>query len=258
LVGSHDLAARAGGFAGGLDYHLTRDTVVGFALAGGGTNWDLAQGLGGGKSDAFQAGVYGASRFGPVYLAAAFAFTNHWMSTERVAALGDHLTASFNAQSLGGRIEGGYRLGMPAGGITPYAAVQAQSFRTPSYSEIDVSGGGFGLAYNARTASDTRSELGARFDHAVALDPSKLLTLRGRLAWAHDWVSDPTLAAVFQTLPGASFIVNGATPAKDSALASAGAELRLASGVALLGRFDGELATRSSTYAGTGTLRYTW
>ncbi len=55
--------------------------------------------------------------------------------------------------------------------------------------------------------------------------------MRARVAWAHDWISDPSLAAVFQTLPGASFIVNGATPAKNSALASAGAEHRLANGV---------------------------
>ena len=52
-------------------------------------------------------------------------------------------------------------------------------------------------------------------------------------------MSDPTLAAVFQALPGASFLVNGATPAKNSALTSAGAELRLANGVSLLGKFDG-------------------
>jgi uncharacterized protein with beta-barrel porin domain len=71
-------------------------------------------------------------------------------------------------------------------------------------------------------------------------------------------VSDPSLAAAFQTLPGASFIVNGAIPAKDSALVSAGGELRLASGVTLLGKFDGEFAPHSSTYAGTGTVRYTW
>jgi hypothetical protein len=83
-------------------------------------------------------------------------------------------------------------------------------------------------------------------------------TLRTRVAWAHDWISDPTLAAVFQTLPGASFIVNGATPAKNSALTSAGAELRLANGVTLVGKFDGEFASHSSTYAGTGTVRYTW
>jgi outer membrane autotransporter protein len=258
VLGSHDLSARTAGFAGGLDYRLTPDTVAGFALAGGGTNWSLAQGLGGGKSDAFQAGVYGATRWGPAYLAAAFAYANHWMSTDRFAFAGDHLTAEFNAQSFGGRLEGGYRFATFYGGVTPYAAIQAQSLRTPSYSETDVNGGGFALAYNSRTGIDTRSELGARFDRVLALYTNAVLALRGRLAWAHDWVSDPTLAAVFQTLPGASFIVNGAIPAKDSALVSAGAEYRLASGLTLLAKFDGEFANRSSTYAGTGTLRYAW
>jgi uncharacterized protein with beta-barrel porin domain len=63
---------------------------------------------------------------------------------------------------------------------------------------------------------------------------------------------------VFQALPGANFVVNGAAPAKNSALASAGTELRLANGISLLGKFDGEFASRSSTYAGTGTVRYAW
>src|SRR5262249_8091785 len=246
VTGSHDLSASTAGYAGGLDYHLSRDSVVGVALAGGGTNWGLAQGLGGGKSDAFQAGLYGATRSGPAYLAAAFDFTNHWMSTDRFAFAGDPLTARFNAQSLGARVEGGYRFGVPIGGITPYAAVQVQSFRTPSYSEVDTNGGGFALSYNSRTATDTRSELGARFDRTLALYTNAVLALRARLAWAHDWVSDPTFAAVFQTLPGPSFIVNGATPAKDSALTSAGVEYRLAHGVTLLARFDGEFASHAS------------
>ena len=164
---------------------------LGFALAGGGTNWSLAQGLGGGRSDAFQAGVYGATRSGPAYVAAAFAYTNHWMSTDRFAFAGDHLTASFKAQSFGARVEGGYRFATMFGGLTPYAAVQAQNFRTPSYSETDVNGGGFALAYHGRTGTDTRSELGARFDRLLAINPNAVLTLRARLAWAHDWVSDP-------------------------------------------------------------------
>ncbi|MGZ3351731.1 MAG: autotransporter outer membrane beta-barrel domain-containing protein, partial [Xanthobacteraceae bacterium] len=258
IIGSHDLSARTAGFAGGLDYRLTPDTVVGFALASGGTNWSLGQGLGGGKSDAFQAGVYGATRWGAAYLAASLAFTNHWMSTDRFAFAGDHLTASFNAQSLGARLESGYRFATAFGGLAPYAAIQAQSFRTPSYSETDVTGGGFALGYADRTATDIRSELGTRFDRLLALNPNAMLALRARLGWAHDWVSDPSLSAVFQTLPGASFIVNGATPARDSALASAGIELRLPNGVSLLGKFDGEFAGHSSTYAGTGTVRYAW
>ena len=257
-LGSHNLSANAAGFAAGFDYHLTPNTVVGLALAGGGTSWSLENGLGGGKSDAFQAGVYGATRWGAAYVAAALSFTNHWMSTDRFAFAGDHLTASFNAQSFGARVESGYRFATIFGGLTPYAAIQAQNFRTPGYSETDVNGGGFGLAYAGRTGTDTRSELGARFDRLLALNPNAVLTLRARLAWAHDWVSDPVLAAAFQALPGASFIVNGATLAKNSALASAGTELRLANGVTLLGKFDGEFASRSTTYAGTGTIRYSW
>jgi uncharacterized protein with beta-barrel porin domain len=228
VVGSHDLAARAAGGAAGFDYHLSRDSVVGVALAGGGTDWSLAQGLGGGKSDAFQAGVYGATRWGPAYLAATLAFTNHWMSTDRFAFAGDHLTARFNAQSFGGRVEGGYRFATIYGGLTPYAAIQAQSFHTPGYSEADLNAGGFALGFNSRNATDTRSELGGRFDRLLLLNPEAALMLRARVAWAHDWVSDPTLVPVFQALPGASFIVNGATLARNSALTSAGAELRLA------------------------------
>ena len=257
ITGSHDLSARAVGFAAGLDYRLTPDTVAGFALAGGGTDWSLSQGLGGGKSDALQAGVYGATRSGPAYLAAAFAFANHWMSTDRFA-VGDHLTANFNAQSYGGRLEGGYRFATIYGGITPYAAIQGQSFHTPGYTETDTIANGFGLAFASRDAADNRSELGARFDRVLALYSNAVLALRGRVAWAHDWVSDPTLLPVFQALPGASFIVDGATPAKNSALTSAGAELRLANGVTLLAKFDGEFAAHSSTYAGTGTVRYRW
>jgi len=257
VVGSHDLSARTAGGAAGLDYHLSRDSVVGVALAGGGTNWSLAQGLGGGRSDAFQAGVYGKTASGPAYVAASFAYAEHWMSTDRVAFASDHLMANFNARSYGGRIETGYRLASPSVAVTPYAAIQAQAFATPAFSENDPSGG-FGLTFAAHTATDTRGEIGARFDHAMALDPTSLLMLRAKLGYAHDWVSDPSLAAVFQALPGASFIVNGATPARDSGLASAGAELRFANGLALGAKFDGEFAVRSETYAGTATVRYTW
>jgi autotransporter-associated beta strand protein len=258
VIGSHDLSARTAGFATGFDYRLTPDSVLGFALAGGGTNWSLSQGLGGGRSDALQAGIYGATRWGSAYVAADFAFTNHWMSTDRFAFAADHLRADFNAQSYGGRLEGGYRFETPFVGVAPYAAIQAQSFHTPSYSETGTIPDGFALALGSRDASDTRSELGARFDRAWAVSPGAVLALRGRFAWAHDWVSDPTLMPLFQSLPGASFVVNGAAPPHDSALTSLGAELRFANGITLLAKFDGEFGSNSSTYAGTGTIRYTW
>jgi uncharacterized protein with beta-barrel porin domain len=256
-VGSNTFTANTYGFAAGMDYHPAPDTILGFALAGGGTNWSLAQALGSGRSDAFQAGIYGTQYFGPAYVSGALALANNWMTTNRIA-LGDQLTASFNAQSFGGRLEAGYRYAVqPAIGVAPYAAVQAQTVHTPAYSETDLTAGGFGLTFAAMNATDTRGELGARFDALTALNGMPLI-LRSRLAWAHDWVSNPALTAVFQALPGASFVVNGAPLPANSALASAGAELKLNPHLSLLGQFDGEFARSSQTYAGTGTLRYTW
>jgi uncharacterized protein with beta-barrel porin domain len=103
--------------------------------------------------------------------------------------------------------------------------VQAQNFHTPTYSETDITGGGSGLIYAAHNATDTRSELGARFDRPILVNWNAVLALRGKVAWAHDWITDPSLMPTFEALPGASFIVNGATPAKNSALTSAAAEL---------------------------------
>ena len=197
---------------------------------------------------------------GPAYLAAALAFANNWFTTNRTA-LGDQLTASFQGQSYAARLEGGYRFAVPmyrgAAGVTPYAAIRMQRFHTPAYSETDLTGGGFGLSYNAMNGTDTRSELGARFDDLTALGTMPLV-LRGKLAWAHDWVSNPALNASFVSLPGTSFTVNGAPIAHDSALTSAGAQLFFAPNWSLLAKFDGEFASGHQLYAGSGTLRYTW
>ena len=259
-IGSNNVIARDNGYAAGMDYLLSPDAVAGFSLAGGGTNWGLAQGFGGGRSDAFMAGMDGRVHSGSAYLGGALAFADHWFTTNR-SALGDQLTARFNGQSYGARVEAGYRQAMPAGaaliGITPYAALQAQLFHTPTYSETDLSGGGFGLSYAAMSATDTRSELGARFDSLTAFNGMPLL-LRGRLAWAHDWVSTPALSAAFQALPGSSFLVNGAPAPANSALTSIGGDLKITPSWSLRAKFDGEFAPGSQTYSATGTLRHQW
>ena len=58
-------------------------------------------------------------------------------------------------------------MGAPGVGITPYAAVQTQTFWTPTYSEVDANGGGFGLTYNARSATDERAAARVAKDAAL-------------------------------------------------------------------------------------------
>ncbi|HLH88180.1 MAG TPA: autotransporter outer membrane beta-barrel domain-containing protein [Xanthobacteraceae bacterium] len=181
-------------------------------------------------------------------------------TTDRMA-LGDQLHATFQGQSCAARVEVGYRFALSVAahpiGIAPYAALQAQKFRTPAYQEADLTGGGLGLSYAAMNGADTRSELGGRFDKRTTIDAMPLM-LRARLAWAHDWANSPGLNASFESLAGASFTVFGAPVPHHSTLTSVSAQLFFTPRWSLLAKFDGEFAHDSEGYAGTGTLRFTW
>jgi len=115
----------------------------------------------------------------------------------------------------------------------------------------------FALGYAAKSVTDSRSELGLRSDKSFATETG-ILTLRGRLAWAHDYNPDRSLLSTFQTLPGASFVVNGAKQASDSALTTASIEWRWGNHWSAAAIFEGEYSNVTTSYAGKGNLRYQW
>ena len=246
---------------GGADYKITPNTLIGFALAGGGTNYSLSDALGTGRSDLFQAGVFGRQNIGAAYLSAALAYGWHDVTTNRTVAVagGDVLQARFRAETFSGRFEGGYRFATPFAGITPYVAAQAISFSLPAYAEQVLGGAGvFALNYAAQTTTATRTELGLRSDKSFAVQDG-IFTLRGRAAWAHDYNNDRAVTAVFQALPGAAaFVVNGARANPDGALVSAGAEMKWLSGFSLAATFEGEFSGNTTSYAGKGVAKYSW
>jgi uncharacterized protein with beta-barrel porin domain len=261
-AGSNNTASSIYGTAVGADYRFSPDTLAGFALAGGGTNFSV-NGLGSGRSDLFQAGAFVRHTAGPAYVSAALAYGWQDVTTDRTLTIAgtDHLRAEFNANAWSGRAEGGYRLVAPwAGGVglTPYAAGQFTTFDLPAYAEGALSGANtFALSYAAKSVTDPRSELGLRTDKSFAL-PNSILTLRGRAAWAHDYNPDRSIGATFQTLPGASFVVNGAALAADSALVTASAEMKWMNGWSTAATFEGEFSDVTRSYAGKGVVRYAW
>jgi len=260
-IGSHSASSGAAGFAAGADYHVAPDAMLGFALAGGGASWSLADGFGGGRSSVFQAGLYGAKEFGPAYVSGALAAGDYLVSTSRTAMLagGDVFTANYNAQGFGARLESGYHLPFAPLTLTPYAALQAQAFETPAYRESAVNGATlFALNYASQSATETRFELGASADKTIAFADGDAVKLFGRLAFAHDWQSNPEMTATFLSLPTASFVVNGAREAPDLALVTAGVEWRIARNWTLSAKFDGEFGAGSQTYGATGRIGYVW
>jgi autotransporter-associated beta strand protein len=258
-LGSNSATARAFGFAAGLDYRISPATIVGFALAGGGTNFGVT-GFGTGRSDLFQAGAFVRHTMGAAYVTAAAAYGWQDVTTDRTVTIAgvDRLRAEFNANAYSGRVEGGYRFATPWMGITPYAAGQFTTYQLPAYAEQVLSGGGmFALNYAAKDVTASRTELGIRTDRSFAVQ-NGILTLRGRAAWAHDFNTDRNVTALFQTLPGASFIVNGAAQAHDSALATASAEMKWLNGFSLAATFEGQFSDVTNSYAGKGVMRYSW
>jgi autotransporter-associated beta strand protein len=259
-LGSNTATSRIFGTAVGADYRFSPSTLAGFALAGGGTNFSIANGLGSGRSDLFQAGGFVRHTVGPAYISAALAYGWQEVTTDRTVAIAgiDQLHARFNANAFTGRLEGGYRFLTGWAGLTPYAAGQFTTFSLPAYAEQVLAGGNaFALSYASKDVTASRSELGLRSDRSFALQ-NAVLTLRGRAAWAHDFNADRNIAATFQALPGASFVVNGAAPARDAALTTASAELKWASGFSVAGTFEGDFSNVTRSYAGKGVVRYAW
>jgi outer membrane autotransporter protein len=208
----------------------------------------------------FQAGAFVRRNAGPAYVTAAAAWSWQDVTTDRtVTAAGfERLHAQFNANAITGRIEGGYRYVTPWMGVTPYAAGQVTSYFLPAYAEQVLAGpGNFALNYAAKDVTSARTELGVRLDKSYAMQTA-VLTLRGRLAWAHDFYTDRSITPVFQTLPGTSFIVYGAAQPQDSALTTVSAEMKWLNGWSAGATFEGQFSDISLTYAGKGVLRYSW
>lgn len=262
-AGSSTTTSHIYGTVVGADYRITPNTLVGFALGGAGYNFALSDNLGGGRADLFQAGFYARHTFGPAYLSAALAYGWQDVTTDRAVTVSgtDKLTANFKASTVSGRLEAGWRFApVPASsfGVTPYAAVQATTFHLPGYGESAIVGSNqFALSYAAQDTTNVRTELGARTDQRFLVSDG-VLTLRGRLAWAHDTNTNRLVSAAFQTLPGAAFTVNGAQPAADSALVGGRAEMKWRNGFSLAGTVEGEFSRSTQTYTGKGTVRYEW
>ena len=258
-LGSNNATAREFGFAAGADYRFSPSTLAGFALAGGGTNFSVS-GFGSGRSDLFQAGVFVRHTVGAAYVTGALAYGWQDVTTDRTVTVAgvDRLRAEFKANAWSGRVEGGYRFATPWMGITPYAAGQFTTYSLPAYAEQVVSGSNnFALNYAAKNVTASRTELGLRSDKSFAVE-NGILTLRGRAAWAHDFNTDRNVTALFQTLPGASFVVGGAAQARDSALATGSVEMKWLNGFSVAGTFEGQFSNVTKSYAGKGVVRYAW
>src|ERR1700694_2316437 len=100
-LGSNNTTSRVLGMAAGADYIFSPRTIAGFALAGGGTNFSVAN-SGTGRSDLFQAGAFIRHNVGPAYISGALAYGWQDITTDRIVTVGgvDRLRGPVNANAV--------------------------------------------------------------------------------------------------------------------------------------------------------------
>lgn len=252
VIGSNDLSSRAWGVTSGF----TRDFDhgrFGLALGGAGSSFELANGLGSGNTASFNAGLHGRADFGDSYVAGALAYGYHDTRTSR-SAFGDTLTADYGAHTFGGRVEAGHDIHRGTAIFTPYAAVQALSYRMPGHTETSALSGALALTYAGQSETSVHTELGARF----AYDLSAGIKLTGRAAWQWNANAGRTVSAGFSTLPGTSFTIDGARPDRHAALLDLGLDAALAENVTASFTLTGAFSDNVTSYGARGRIGFTW
>jgi autotransporter-associated beta strand protein len=261
-LGTHRTTATQMGGNVGLDYEPEYGNgALGVVLGISNNHWSLATSLGKGQATAYQLGVYYSRQFDGNYFAADFAYAFYNASTQRTVVLGgtNVYHANVDANSEAGSVEFGHPFEVESNSaLTPYLRFAADDLGVGHYAETTVSGNpAFALSYTGKQHFDYTSELGAAFSTLIDSDSDAATALHARLGWLHDFVATLTDTATFTAFHGASFTVNGAPPAKNSAHVQLGIEHDMEN-IALTLNGEGAFSGSAKSYGGTASVSYRW
>lgn len=258
-----------GGGAFGADYRAGPDTLVGLAVGLSNTDYWMPSSGATGKATGVHFGVYAAHEWNGFYVNGALTYGIFNASQTRfIAGIGNSETeqSSGTANQLGGRVEVGrpFDLGRTLAGqiaVTPFLAVQPMQLWTPGMYENSWAqtggAGAFGLTYQPRSTLSLPTFLGAQVDTRAEL-AGRPLNAWVRAAWVHEFLTDRSVAAGFNVLPGTGFVVDGARAASDAARVDVGLRYAIGSQTSLFANGNVELSGRGQALAGTAGIRFTW
>ena len=115
-----------------------------------------------------------------------------------------------------------------------------------------------GLTVQGQSSATVPGFLGARFQTTAGLGNGLTLVPTLQAAYVHEFSPQRSETNTLVNLPGATFLVDGARPAYNSAQVKAGAELIVGAHSVLFANFDGEFSGVNQFYGGKGGFRYVW
>ncbi len=265
IVGSPDAGNRTFGGAGGFDYQVSPNLLLGFAAAGTSTEFSASGLATSGRLEAGHLGVYGAYRWGATHVAGTLSYSHFENDTNRlISGVGPTEAAKgqFGSDQFGGRLQVGHKFTFDRFAVTPFAAVQYLQLWQRAYTEASSAGFGvpgiLGLSFQSRTVSSLPTFLGAEINTRIAVAHDAVWAPYVRASWVHEFMPDRTVAAAMGILPTGTFIVDGPRAARDAARIEAGSNFYVTKNIAIFGNFVGEYSGHTSSNAGNGGIRVIW
>ncbi|HYX01832.1 MAG TPA: autotransporter outer membrane beta-barrel domain-containing protein, partial [Reyranella sp.] len=261
---THTSTYSIGGMAGGADYRIDPQLLVGLGVGYTKTSLWLDGLTGSGASDGLQVALYGSFSAGAAYVdgLAGYAYSSNMLQRPIAIAGLQPRTATGSPQTnqLFGQLEGGWRFELDkatATSLTPFARWQAWTGMQAAFSEWGANSINLNVAQQNTTS--VRSVLGADLSGTADLGRVGRLALQLRLGWAHEYadVAYPVTAS-FAGAPFAPFTVTGATLPRDSAIVGLLAQAGLGDGASLYLRYDGEVGSGFNAHALTLGVRMSW
>jgi len=261
---THTSTYSIGGMAGGVDYRIDPQLLVGLGVGYSKTSLWLDGLPGSGSSDGLQVALYGGFTAGAAYLDAVAGYAYSSNMLQRAISIpglpSRTATGSAPSNQFYGQLEGGWRFDIDtatATTLTPFARWQAWTGLQAAFSEWGANSINLNVAQQNTTS--VRSVLGAELAGTADLGRLGRLALQLRLGWAHEYadVAYPVTAA-FAGAPFAPFTVTGATLPRDSAIVGLLAQAGLGDGASLYLRYDGEVGGGFNAHALTLGVRVSW
>lgn len=261
---AHALNFTIGGGAGGLDYRLGAQAMIG--IAAGYTNaTHYLDGLDSrGTSDGYYAGLYGSLSDGALYFDAVAGYARSDNRLRRTIAFSGLTPRTAQGQThadqLFSQVEAGYRMalgGRSNASLTPFGRLQGSSAWQTGFAESGA--GDIDLLVAATTTNALRGILGGDLAGDIELGWSRPLSLQLRVGWSHDYVQDGrAVTAAFAGAPTTGFTVVGAVPPRDSAIVGVAASAAIREATSLYVRYDADINNSAANHALAAGLRMTW
>jgi len=277
-MGSYDTEYSGSGLAAGLEYAVTPNTVLGFALGTGdaafnSSDVDMTHGSAEGNR---HVALYGWTRNGNLYGTGALAAGFYDTKTTRqidvpdiILSLpgGDYVVpganqteyGSFASRSLSAKFEVGYDTRLGGLTVSPFAGIELTALQADSYSETSSGGPStYGLSFEKQTTYSIPSTLGLQVGSAWVAPNGVDFSNSLRADWLHEFEPGRSTTASILAAPGYDFTVQGAQPATDAAELTLKSQIRFAPHAAIYGKANATISDLKPTYSGNIGVKVSW